>query len=67
VKKAWGAQRDFLVMASKCKKPDQTALLSKLAPVQACMKVSHIDCALPCGEGAIATLILFHFLQHPDL
>ncbi|CAN0585437.1 unnamed protein product, partial [Ectocarpus sp. 12 AP-2014] len=26
IKKAWAAQRDFLVMASKCKKPDQTVM-----------------------------------------
>ncbi|CAN0325724.1 unnamed protein product, partial [Hapterophycus canaliculatus] len=26
IKKAWAAQRDFVLMASKCKKPDQAVL-----------------------------------------
>lgn len=26
IKKAWAAQRDFLVMAAECKKPDQAVL-----------------------------------------
>ncbi|CAM9862612.1 unnamed protein product [Ectocarpus fasciculatus] len=43
IKKAWAAQRDFLVMASNCKKPDQTVLGSKMAPLQACLKEAG-DC-----------------------
>lgn len=38
VKRAWDAQRDFLIMASKCKKPDMKALMSVLGPIQQCMK-----------------------------
>ena len=39
VKKAWSTQREFLVMAGKCKKPDQAGLMDKLKPVQAITKV----------------------------
>lgn len=35
IKKAWGAQRDFVLMASKCKKPDQAVMVVRRAS-QAC-------------------------------
>ncbi|CAM9249597.1 unnamed protein product, partial [Phaeothamnion confervicola] len=37
VKRAWAAQREFLVMASQCKKPDQATITNKLAPLMAAM------------------------------
>ncbi|KAG5191078.1 adenylate cyclase-associated CAP, partial [Tribonema minus] len=43
VKRAWAAQRDFLVMASKCKKPAQQAdLMAKLKPLQELVKRSRL-------------------------
>ncbi|CAM9717284.1 unnamed protein product [Pylaiella littoralis] len=43
IKKAWAAQREFVTMASQCKKPEQAVLASKMAPLQACLKEAG-DC-----------------------
>ena len=43
-KEAFSAQRDFLVMASKCKKPANypADVMPKLAPIMAAMKVGRV-------------------------